>query len=103
MTRVDWDDPDTRSIAVYLDGADDPDPAPDGTTLVDDDFLLLINAWWEPLNLSVPQTRPDQTWHAEIDTYEPPGDPEVEIRRKRHGDGRCRCPSRAARQFGQAC
>jgi glycogen operon protein len=77
MTPADWDDPDARSIAVYFDGADDPDRAPDGTPLVDDDFLLLINAWWEPLNFGIPQTRPDQTWHGEIDTYEPPGDPEV--------------------------
>jgi glycogen operon protein len=77
MTPADWDDPDARSIAVYFDGADDPDRAPDGTPLVDDDFLLLINAWWEPLNFGIPQTRPDQTWHGVIDTYEPPGDPEV--------------------------
>jgi isoamylase len=77
MTGADWDDPDARSIAVYFDGADDPDRAPDGTALVDDDFLLLINAWWEPLNFDIPQTRPAQTWLAEIDTYEPSGDPEV--------------------------
>ena len=54
------------------DGADDPDRATDGTLLSDDDFLLLINAWWEPLGFRLPTTRPDQTWHVEIDAYDPP-------------------------------
>jgi len=73
MSPSDWADPGARSIAVYLDGADDPDLAADGTPLVDDDFLLLINAWWEPLDFRVPDTRPDQIWQPEIDSYEPSG------------------------------
>ena len=72
MTPAQWNDPGARSVAIYLDGADDPDRAADGTLLTDDDFLLLINAWWEPLDFRVPTTRPDQTWHVEIDTYDPP-------------------------------
>jgi isoamylase len=73
MSPSDWGDPAARSIAVYLDGADDPDRATDGTPLVDDDFLLLINAWWQPLDFALPATRADQTWNPEIDTYEPSG------------------------------
>jgi glycogen operon protein len=65
-------DPNARSVAIYLDGADDPDRAADGTLLTDDDFLVLINAWWEPLDFCLPATRPDQTWHVEVDTYDPP-------------------------------
>lgn len=30
---------------IYLDGSDDPDLADDGTCLVDDDFLVLVNSW----------------------------------------------------------
>jgi glycogen operon protein len=45
-------------VAIYLDGADDPDRAADGSLLTDDDFL-------------VPSIRADQTWHLEIDTYGP--------------------------------
>jgi isoamylase len=77
MTPDDWNDPAARSIAVYLDGADDSDRAPDGTILVDDDFLLFINAWWEPLNFRIPQTTVDQAWQPEIDSYEPSRDPEA--------------------------
>jgi isoamylase len=71
MTGADWADPSALSLAIYLDGADDPDLAGDGTALLDDDFLVLFNAWWEPLDFEIPSTRAGQTWHAEIDTYEP--------------------------------
>jgi glycogen operon protein len=70
MSPSDWGDPAARSVAVYLDGADDPDRATDGTPLVDDDFLMLINAWWQPLDFAIPATRAGQTWNPEIDTYE---------------------------------
>jgi glycogen operon protein len=73
MTVANWRDSGARSIALYLDGADDPDYAQDGTPLVDDDFLLLVNAWWEPLDFVVPDARPDQIWNPAIDTYEPTG------------------------------
>ena len=72
MTEADWADPSALSLAIYLDGADDPDLAEDGTPLLDDDFLVLFNAWWEALGFTIPSTRPGQTWRAEIDTYEPP-------------------------------
>ncbi|HKE98946.1 MAG TPA: glycogen debranching protein GlgX [Actinomycetes bacterium] len=75
MTPADWQDPGARSVAVYLDGADAPDRAADGTPLTDDDFLLLVNAWWEPLEFVLPATRARQRWDPEIDTYAAAGDP----------------------------
>ena len=71
MTGGDWADPNARAIAIYLDGSDDPDRAEDGTPLLDDDFLVLVNSWWEPLDFVLPTTRPQAAWHAEIDTYDP--------------------------------
>jgi glycogen operon protein len=71
MTQADWDDPNARSLAIYLDGSDDPDRAADGHLLVDDDFLVLVNGWWEPLDFTIPTTRPQQAWQQEIDTYDP--------------------------------
>jgi isoamylase len=38
-----------------------------------DDFLVLVNSWWEPLDFVLPATRPLARWHAEIDTHEPAG------------------------------
>ncbi len=71
MDGANWADPNARAIAIYLDGSDDPDRAEDGTPLTDDDFLVLVNSWWEPLGCTLPQTRPGAGWHAEIDTYDP--------------------------------
>jgi glycogen operon protein len=71
MTDADWSDPNALAIAFYLDGSDAPDRAADGTWLTDDDFLVLVNAWWEPLDFTLPDTRPQAGWQVEIDTYDP--------------------------------
>ena len=60
-------------LAIYLDGSDEPDRDADGSPLLDDDFLVLVNAWWEPLTFVLPQTSAGQQWVAEIDTYDPTG------------------------------
>ena len=71
MTGGDWADPGALSLGIYLDGSDDPDRAQDGTFMVDDDFLVLINAWWEPLDFVIPaQTRDGQTWRPALDSYD---------------------------------
>jgi isoamylase len=71
MTPADWAAPGALSLAIYLDGSDDPDRAEDGTPLLDDDFLVLFNAWWEPLDFVIPETRAGLAWHTEIDSYDP--------------------------------
>ncbi len=71
MTQADWDDGSALAIGVYLDGSRDPDLDAEGQPLVDDDFLVLVNAWWEPLDFSIPSTTDRQQWHQEINTYDP--------------------------------
>ena len=71
MTAADWADASALSLAIYLDGSDDPDRAADGTAMVDDDFLVLFSAWWEPLDFVIPATRAGLVWRAEIDSYDP--------------------------------
>jgi isoamylase len=71
MTDADWSDPNALAIAFYLDGSDAPDRAADGTALIDDDFMVLVNAWWEPLDFTLPETRPQARWRQEIDTFDP--------------------------------
>ena len=39
--------------------------------MIDDDFLVLVNAWWEPLAFTVPATRAGQAWQTEINSYDP--------------------------------
>ncbi len=71
MDDSDWADPSALAIAIYLDGSDDPDRAEDGTLMIDDDFMVMVNAWWEPLDFVLPATRPGAQWQAEIDSNDP--------------------------------
>jgi glycogen operon protein len=71
MTSGDWSDAGALAIGLYLDGSDDPDHAEDGTPLLDDDFLVLVNAWWEPLEFVLPASREGAAWRLEVDTYHP--------------------------------
>ncbi len=71
MTGPDWAYPGALAVALYLDGSDDPDRAADGSPLVDDDFLVLVNAWWQPISFTIPATRDGLAWQAAIDSYDP--------------------------------
>ncbi len=71
MTAADWSDEGARAIGLYLDGSNDPDRAADGTSLLDDDFLVFVNAWWEPLDFVLPVTREEASWRIDVDTYDP--------------------------------
>jgi isoamylase len=72
LTDGQWADPTMHAIAVYLDGCDAPDEAEDGTPLLDDDFLILVNGWREPVTFTLPEVRePAQTWFVELDSYDP--------------------------------
>jgi isoamylase len=71
MTDQNWADPEAHSIALLIDGATDPDVGPDGTPLVDDDFFLLVNAWWEPLTFTVPDAVAARPWSIVCDTFDP--------------------------------
>jgi isoamylase len=71
MTADDWAKTGSRALAIYLDGHDAPDRSADGTPMVDDDALVLVNAWWEPLGFTIPATRAGLTWQTTIDTYDP--------------------------------
>ena len=37
----------------------------------DDPFLVLLNAWWEPLEFNVPEPLRDLGWRIEVDTADP--------------------------------
>jgi len=72
VTDDQWGDPTMHAIAVHLDGTDDPDEAADGTLLLDDDFLVMVNAWWEPVEFTVPAVREaPRAWLTELDSYDP--------------------------------
>ena len=71
MTASEWSDASAPAIALYLDGSDDPGQTADGTPLLDDDFLVLVNARREPLQFVLPATRDQAAWRIDLDTYDP--------------------------------
>jgi isoamylase len=81
MTGADWADPQARAVAVHFDGTAEPDRDRDGVALVDDDLLVLINGWWEPLAMVVPDIGTDRSWLVELDTGRPRTPPGEAIHR----------------------
>jgi glycogen operon protein len=71
MTNADWADPLARSVALLIDGATDPDVGKDGPPMADDNFLVLVNAWWEPLAFQVPADATVQKWEIACDSFDP--------------------------------
>jgi isoamylase len=65
MSPADWTAPYARAVMVALSG-DTGDP-----TQSDDPFLILINAWWEPLDFKLPESLRDISWNIEVDTADP--------------------------------
>ena len=88
MTGRQWADQKAHAVAVYLDGTDAPDKAAEGTLMVDDDFVVLVNAWRDPVTFTVPEVRTmAQSWFTEVDSYDPAVPAQAELQRpKQAGD-----------------
>ncbi|MDT5066691.1 MAG: isoamylase [Mycobacterium sp.] len=71
MTSADWRDPLARSVTLFIDGATDPDVGTDGPPRIDDDFLVLVNAWWQPLAFQLPADVASQRWEIVCDSFDP--------------------------------
>jgi isoamylase len=71
MTDDDWDSGHARSVAVFLNGRGIPDRDELGGRIVDDSFLLLINAHHEEITYTLPDKNYGQHWQTVIDTADP--------------------------------
>jgi glycogen operon protein len=71
MTAEEWPNPSARSVALFIDGTTDPDEGPDGTPMIDDDFFVLLNAWWGPLTFAVPDDLRSTHWDIACDSFDP--------------------------------
>ena len=70
MSDADWESGFAKSVGVFLNGEAIREPDRQGRRIVDDSFLLLFNAHFEPLDFSVPASLGD-VWHPVVDTAAP--------------------------------
>src|SRR5262249_47499125 len=62
MPKKDWQRPDAHTLGVFLNGAEPPGVAGDGREVEDDSFLLIFNAYGEPITFTPPPRRFGARW-----------------------------------------
>ena len=68
MTEEEWNQPWARSTMVFYNGDAIREPDANGRRILDDDFLLLLNAAPEAVDFTLPDTKYGQIWHTVVDT-----------------------------------
>jgi glycogen operon protein len=71
VAQRNWRDPELRTLAVFLNGLEIPTPDPTGNPITDDSFLLIANAAWERVLVTLPPRRWGLRWEAELSTDGP--------------------------------
>jgi glycogen operon protein len=84
MTDHDWQAPHVRSLMVRLNGQGLDERDEQGQPLVDDTFLLLLNAASEAVTFRLPPPAPGGPWQRLLDTGEPHGTRFSAVRGDRH-------------------
>ncbi|MFF4338745.1 glycogen debranching protein GlgX [Kitasatospora sp. NPDC001540] len=70
MTKRDWSTSYAKSLTVFLNGNAISEPDRRGGKIVDDSFLLMFNAHFEPLTFTVPADH-GEAWQVVVDTALP--------------------------------
>jgi glycogen operon protein len=68
MTDDDWNVGYAKTIGVFLNGSAIPDPDEHGRPIVDDSFFLVLNAWEEDMEFTLPGPRWGASWEVLLDT-----------------------------------
>ena len=71
MSADDWDGSNPSTIMIFLNGKGIPDRDELGEHIVDDSFLLLVNAHHQPVSFILPDRSYGRTWDLVIDTADP--------------------------------
>ncbi len=91
MTQADWGRGDAFALGVFLNGEEIPGLTPEGEPVVDESFIVLFNAWRDPVTFLLPPTRFGRRWAHELSTAEPhlpPSEHELPARAPVTVDGR---------------
>ncbi len=68
MTDEEWKASSARCLGIFLTGESLGESGPRGEPIVDDNFLLIINADHEDVPFKLPALKPEETWRVLVDT-----------------------------------
>lgn len=71
MDMDDWQNTHAFSMMIYLNGSDNPEVDWYGNRMVDNDFILIFNAHYEPIMFTLPDERYGRKWQLVVDTHNP--------------------------------
>ena len=71
MSDDDWNGGNAQSLAIFLNGRGIPDRDKVGERVVDDSFLLLINAHHQKVTFVLPDAAYGAAWQVVVDTADP--------------------------------
>ncbi len=71
MSDEDWNAGFARTLAIYLNGEGIPDRDDLGRRIVDDSFLLLVNAHHQQITFTLPGAEYGRIWDVVVDTADP--------------------------------
>ena len=71
MDMDDWQNTHAFSMMIYLNGSDIPEVDWCGNRMVDNDFILIFNAHYEPIMFTLPDERYGRKWQLVVDTHNP--------------------------------
>ncbi|MFA7536788.1 MAG: hypothetical protein WCY68_11920, partial [Desulfuromonadales bacterium] len=69
MSDADWDSGFVRTLGLRLAGDALWEVDDLGQRIVDDSFLVLLNAWWDDLDFLLPREPETSRWERVLDTY----------------------------------
>ncbi len=72
MARRDWDQAD-GTLGIFLNGEEISSPSPRGERVVDDSFIVLVNAHVDPVEIVLPSRRFGARWSVELSSALPEG------------------------------
>ena len=75
MTDEEWQHSFARCLGLYLAGDALEEHDEKGNAVVDNKFLLLVNAHDEPISFILPDLLPVSSWHLLLDTSRSKGEP----------------------------
>ena len=76
MTEPDWQDPERRTLGMWIDGSNSQSRTREGELISDHSWLLLMHAGAEPIDVVLPGAEFGETFRPSLDTTSPDGAPQ---------------------------